>query len=196
MPEVAREQTSASLEQLRAELELAAPELSANQRAMLLAQIALENDRGRAIYNQNVGNLTVSKAQESAKDFYRPFWYVVDEQSADRLKRLHELMLEGKAPSAFAAFPSLAEGMRVYTSWIRSKFPSLLSATTPEQFVSAWRSSGYTPDLNVTATLPNFTKFFVELGGSLTPERARSGVGSLLLIGGAAAALLLLGRKR
>src|SRR3990172_12618759 len=154
MPEVPRQNTPASLEDLGDRL--ARHSLSARQRCYLLAHIAIKTAQGRSIQNFNVGNLTVSRAQQTAVPFWRPPWFELDETSTDRERALHQLMLEGKEPSAFRAYGSLDEGVADYVRRLRQRFPSLLRASSPALFVQAWKDSGYTPRLNVPRTLVTF----------------------------------------
>ena len=78
------------------------------QRANLAALLALETDRGRAIQNGNVGNLSAGAAY--AGPVWRPPWFEIDESSNPKLRALHERMLAGTAPSAFRSYDSVEQG--------------------------------------------------------------------------------------
>lgn len=146
------------------------------QRALLRAHIHLENAGGRSVYQHNVGNISVSRAaQQSGVDYWAPPW------RDDASSPLHQLMLEGKEPSGFRAYPSLQAGLADYLRQLQTRFPSMLAARTPEQFVLAWKRSGYTPRLNVEATLRNFRPLFDRYLGE--PKGA---LGGLLLAGACA----------
>lgn len=162
MPEVPRQNTPASLDDLARRLE--GKGLSRRQRCHMLAQIAIETAQGRSIQNNNVGNLIVSSAQLTSRPFWRPSWFELDEQSSERDIELHQLMIEGKEPQAFRAYGSLDEGLADYLRMVRSSFPSLLSAGSPAAFVRAWRDSGYTPRLNVERTLVQFKRLLAQTG--------------------------------
>lgn len=186
MPEVPRQNTPASLEDLGDRL--ARQRLSSRQRCFLLAHIAIETAQGRSIQNFNVGNLTVSRAQLTSVPFWRPPWFELDETSTPRERELHQLMLEGKEPSAFRAYGSLDEGVSDYVRRLRQRFPSLLRASSPALFVKAWKESGYTPRLNVARTLPNFKAL-------VRSFRCSSGGPSLLLMAAAGAGAYYLWRR-
>lgn len=160
MPEVPRQNTPASLDDLARRLE--GQRLTRRQRCHLLAQIAIETAQGRSIQNHNVGNLIVSSAQLTSRPFWRPPWFRIDETSSQRERELHQLMLEGKEPQAFRAYGSLEEGMSDYLRMLRSRFPSLLAAGSPAVFVRAWKESGYTPRLNVERTLVQFKRLLAQ----------------------------------
>lgn len=162
---------------MKAMIELEAPDLSANQVANLLAHISIETRSGKSLKQYNFGNLTIAKSNESNVLFWRPPWY--GEQGADasaRNKRLHTQMLAGKAPSAFAAYRTGAAGMRKYLSRMRGRYSPMLRAATPREYVQEWRDTGYTPGLDVEATLPNFEHFVEQYGGTSSPSQDARGL--------------------
>jgi hypothetical protein len=117
------------------------------QCALLLAQVMLETANGAQCNNWNVGNITSREWETST--FFRPEWYEVDETSSGKLQWLHQQMLAGKAPRAFAAYDSLEAGVRSYVVDLKHMFPSLLEASRTGSapiFADAIRSSKYTPD--------------------------------------------------
>jgi hypothetical protein len=133
------------------------PGLTRLQRCHLLAQVAIETGNGRGMQNFNVGNLIVSSSQQSGPAlFWRPPWFTIDENSSERERDLHQLMLDGREPSAFRAYGSLEEGIAAYVARLRERFPTLLQARDARTFVTQWKASGYTPRLNVEATLRTF----------------------------------------
>lgn len=116
------------------------------QRALLRTHVHIETRGGQAVHNNNVGNLIVPASQQDRVDYWAPPW------RDDDTHPLHQLMLDGKEPSGFRAYPTLEAGVRDYVSLLERRFPSMLAATTPAEFTRAWRDSGYTPRLNVAAT--------------------------------------------
>lgn len=163
--------------------------LTRRQRCFLLGQLLIENGNGESIHNHNLGNLIVPLSQQGGPiPFWRPPWFEVGPESSERHKELHELMLAGEEPSAFRAFGSFEEGLSFYVKRVRERFPSLLRASSPSAFVSAWRSSGYTPRLNVAATLRTFRE--------LVQCPSGPSIGTIVLVGGAAAGVWYWLRKR
>lgn len=163
MSEVARTRTPVSAEQLKQALSLH-PDVDANRRALLMAHIWIETRNGKSLWNNNVGNLT---AKDTAPgDYWRPHWYAEPtEETSARNRELHEQMLAGKAPRAFAAYPDIAAGVRAYLSAMRGRFATMWRADGPAEFVREWRNSGYTPGLDVEATTPGFTQLYRDFGG-------------------------------
>lgn len=156
MPEVPRHRTPATREQLAGALE--GHGLTERQRCFALGHLLLETRQGQSIQNNNPGNLTQSSRNTGPDSpaFWRPPWFEVDEHSSERDLRLHDRMLQGKAPSAFRAYGSLADGVAAYVSAVRRNFPSLLRARSIREFVGAIKSSGYAPDTDVRATIRTF----------------------------------------
>lgn len=176
MPQVPATRTPASREQIAEALSRRG--LSRRQQGFLLAHILIETGRGNSIIQHNVGNLAASRAvqQRDVASYWRPPWFDAPGPGAsERTKRLHELMLEGREPSAFFAYRSLGEGIDEYLELLgRERFAPMLEARTPEQFVRAWKETGYTPRLNVAATLQTFRE--------LLPKGTAAGGGVLLLL--------------
>jgi len=112
MPEVPATRTPASMAEIAAALD-AQGERPRNKRALLLAQISLETANGQSMVQHNVGNLAVPQsAQSGATTFWRPPWFAPPtEATSERNRELHQLMLDGKEPSAFRAFSSLGDGV-------------------------------------------------------------------------------------
>jgi len=108
------------------------PSIDRETAASLLSLIWVETGRGRSCHNWNVGNLSASETYPGPK--YRPAWYTIGPDSSERMKRLHQMMLEKKAPSAFRAFPTLSHGMADYVSLLRKPLyaPVLEAAATGE----------------------------------------------------------------
>lgn len=167
MPEVPRAVRTVTDAQLRALVTRFAPDLDRQQRAHVLALIVHET--GRRPVQYNLGNLATPRSRQSdpSVSFWRPPWFEVDENSSTRDLALHQLMLEGKEPSAFYAYPTLEAGARAYLELLRSaRFEGMLAARTPLQFLNARKSSGYTPALDVAKNLPGFTSLTQRFGGS------------------------------
>lgn len=115
---------------------------------LLLAQVWVETARGSSLFNRNPGNLSANPDTYPG-DYFRPPWFVVDEQSSLQMQKLHDLMLENKAPRAFRSYDSFDVGFDDYVDTLSKKFPSILKAAAggdPNAMASAIRSSGYTPD--------------------------------------------------
>lgn len=163
MPEVPRQRSPATEAELAAVLVRAHAAVfgavpTRKRATLLLSQWFLETGRGKSIFNNNVGNLTATN--QSTQNFWRPPWFEAppyDEadtagfgsDAPRRLERLHELMLQGKAPSAFRAFVDLEEGATAYMRLLRSRYPGILKAATTgsaRQFATAVHSEGYCPD--------------------------------------------------
>jgi hypothetical protein len=121
---------------------------------LLLAQIWLETARGKSLFNFNWGNITAGPSWTN--DYWRPPWFVKSEIDAlpdgekkDRLLRLHQQMLEGKAPQKFRAYPSAIVGLNDYVTRLQREFKQLIEAAktgSPDAFADAIRSSGYNKD--------------------------------------------------
>jgi hypothetical protein len=168
-------------------------EASKNLGEMLLAQIWLEQS-GRP-WNWNFGNITAS---EDYPTIWRPPWYDKAEAEATtdparraRYLALHEDMLAGKAPKAFRAYDSAEAGMTGYLEHLRKAAPDILRAGKtgdPRKFAEAIRSSGYTPDLDVSAATKTLSGI-VEKARKLDLFKlgaAGAGIEVLFLLGGAA----------
>lgn len=114
---------------------------------LMLAQLNVETANGEACNNDNPGNLTAD--ENGTHDFFRPIWYLEEDATTPRLKQLHDLMLDGKAPKAFRAYSSLEQGVTDYVAELKKRFPSLLRAAEsgdPVAFAAAIKTSGYAPD--------------------------------------------------
>lgn len=177
------------MDEIRRLLAATRPGLTALQRCHLQAQIAIETANGRGMQNFNVGNLIVSSSQQNGPAlFWRPSWFRIDENSSARDLELHQLMLDGREPSAFRAYGSLEEGIEAYVRRVRERFPTLLQARDARTFVTQWKASGYTPRLNVEATLRNFRQLARCSGSS-------SSIGLWLVVGTLAGGAWLLSRR-
>lgn len=98
---------------LREALDARGTTISPGAANVILAHLAFENAHGERVIQHNFGNLIAT--QNWAGDFWRPPWFgdPKPDWSAD-LRAKHQAMLEGKAPSAFRAYSSPAEGMKHY----------------------------------------------------------------------------------
>lgn len=106
----------------------------------LLALLWNENARGKAIVQHNWGNLSTSG---TSGNFWRPPWFDAEKIAAmpegskrAMYERLHERMLQGKAPSAFRAFPSHEVGARAWLSALKRTFPRILRAAKKNSAVA------------------------------------------------------------
>jgi hypothetical protein len=138
------------LDETEAAFELleAMPDLDQEQAALLLSLIWVETGGG-GLNNHNPGNVTANDRWPGRA--WRPPWFAITEESSDRMKRLHQLMLQGKAPKAFRAFTSAKEGFEDFAKVLRRDFPALLTAastgdvrTFREQLARKY-SADYTP---------------------------------------------------
>lgn len=162
MPEVPRQLTPATPEELRASVDAAAFDLPVETRDRMLAQLLIESGRGASLVQHNAGNLIAT--DEAAQLFWRPSWFTLSETSSERDRRLHAEMLKGLQPRAFRAYSNREQGVQAYVGLLRRRHPTLLDAATPEAYVQAWRDSGYTPDLDVDATTRTFRALLEEFG--------------------------------
>jgi hypothetical protein len=146
MPEVPRVETpfqEASIAELL-RLELLAQGLDPHQdmAALLLAQIALETNRGHSCQNHNVGNITTF---EGAADYYRPIWFA-EGQTNPHLIVLHEAMKKNAAPRAFRSFADFRGGVSGYVA--AAKHLSVVEAarTGDAETMATVIRSAYAPD--------------------------------------------------
>ena len=171
--------TPQSAAQMREALDRLAPDLDNQQKAFILAHTALETRNFQSLKQFNVGN--ISTRDDKGLPFWRPNWYAEPGPDAsERTKRLHQLMLEHKAPSAFRAYDTLDQGFGDYLRQMRGRFSPMLRARSASEFVKEWRNTGYTPDLDVDATLPNFTSLARKFGAVDTPLLDAGGSAVLL----------------
>lgn len=103
------------------------PAVDRETAALLLALMFIETGGGLKAIQHNPGNVT---AKEDYPTLWRPPWYEVTPESADRLRKLHELMLKGRAPKAFRAYPSWDAGMDDWVGFLRVNYEPLLAAAS------------------------------------------------------------------
>lgn len=125
---------------------------------LILAQIWLETARGKSMFNNNWGNITAGASWTGG--FWRPPWFnkadvdvLPEGEQKTRLLKLHQMMLEGKAPQKFRAYDSLNEGLKDYITRLNREFKALVEAAktgSPDKFADAIRSSGYNRDADPT----------------------------------------------
>ena len=110
--------------------------------SMALAWI--ETARGRAIIQNNPGNVTTSDS--GPNDYWRPPWY--PEQHDPKYDALHAKMLAGQAPRAFRAYPDKQTGWNSFAYEVVRRKPllSAMAADDPLAVVRALRSTGYSSD--------------------------------------------------
>ena len=172
MPEVPRtrtpfEMSTAAVDLLDALNGAGVADLHQDMAALLLAQLAFETANGKACDNGNVGNISTS--DKTRRDFFRPAWFLVTDQSSQRLRDLNAAMQKGNAPRAFVSYPSLAAGFADYVRELRAQFPTIISAAhtgDAEATAAAIKSSHYTPDAPPTlgATLDSLRRQFLQKG--------------------------------
>lgn len=105
------------------------PELDREAAASLLALIWIETGAGAHAVQHNPGNITPK--QPYGGDAWRPPWFEVGPDSEPRLLKLHELMLQGKAPDAFKAYPNWHEGFVDFRMFLdRDSYKPLLEAAS------------------------------------------------------------------
>ena len=116
---------------------------------LLLSLVWVETGRGRLV-QYNAGNLTAAESYTGLA--WRPPWFFDNGQLTPKMKRLHDLMVAGKAPRAFRAYTTLEAGFNDFGNQLKRRFPEVLAAAEtgdPEQFVQALRvkySGDYGPD--------------------------------------------------
>lgn len=148
-----------------------------NEAAFLQAQVWLETGRGRKTQNHNVGNITATSGWVNAgRPFWRPPWFdpnefekLPDGRTKDRYRKLHQLMLEKKAPSRFRAYGSFAEAFDDYISMLKRRFPTIVEAARtgdPATFALAVRDSRYCPDCDPRKTTNSFDRLSREVKAS------------------------------
>lgn len=178
------------------------------QAELLLAMLWLENRHGKAVIQGNWGNLSaaVPVGQDSVVNYWRPPWYdaaeielIADKQRRERMRRLHQQMLDGQEPAAFLAFATPEVGMQRWASRMRTRFAPLAAAAATgdaKRFAAAQVSSGYCPgcaniDYGSIRDVIRARGYFAHLpsgGGAGNPNRSGNGASMVLLafiVGGA-----------
>lgn len=139
--------------------------LDENQVKALASLVYLETGGGKQVICYNVGNLAASESY--AGPAWRPPWYdAPTDETPERLRRLHEEMLAGRAPSAFRAYSSEAEGWRAFATLLSTaRYANVLAAARtadPDQFRRAL-AKNYSPDYarpEVTASFRRIFQFY------------------------------------
>jgi len=151
----------------------------------MLVQIWLETDQGRALWRNNVGNITAGSAWSGT--IWRPNWYYEPGPDASaRTRELHELMLQGRAPSAFRAYPSLEAGAEDYVRVVMRQFPQLYRAMydgDASGVALAVRESRYCPDCS---TNPEPWNAMARQLAPVLPKAQPHGPGKMLAVIGLA----------
>lgn len=143
-----------------------------DEAALLLALVWIETKHGESVQNFSPGNITAAETYNG--DAWRPPWFELGENPTPRDRALHEQMLQGKAPRAFRAFPTLDAGMSDFVHTLRTSFPEVLIAAKggdPDAFRVAL-SQHYSGDYKNTASTATLTTFMREFGGA--PKASRS----------------------
>lgn len=154
------------------------------------AQLMLENNRGKGLWNNNPGNVTTG-------DTTQPF-YILSKLHTDAMGKILSEGDPGAVVLHFHAFDTLAEGMSAYCAEL-SRRPSMLAAGAAGDalaFARAIRSSGYTPGIDPPAVARSLASVVREFraarifepfglagpGASLVVSSSGSPVMGLLLI--------------
>lgn len=127
------------------------PDVDRETAALLLSLIWVESGGGD-LQNNNPGNLSASPNFPGRA--WRPPWFEVSEdEPSEKLKRLHQLMIEHKAPEAFRAYKSISEGFADFVRLLRRPEYAPLLAAGATGDVPTFRaelarrySADYTPD--------------------------------------------------
>lgn len=165
-----------------------------NQLALLLALVWIETARGASVQNFNLGNISAGKSYPN--DAWRPPWFDLEGGTAatERNVELHEAMLEGRAPEAFRAYPSLEFGALDFVRTLKGRFPEVLAAAATGD-ATAFRDAlaqKYSRDYRNTPP-ENFASLAREFGGVSEPGDVGRDSGhhvvAVLVIAGMAGAL-------
>jgi len=148
-----------------------------------MALVWLETARGKSVQNFNLGNISAGESFEG--NAWRPPWFTPDDDS-DRNVKLHQAMLEGRAPRAFRAYDTLEAGAADFMRQLHRTFPEVLDAAAdgdPTGFRDALAQK-YSKDYENTPP-ENFASLAREFGftGKVEVERPR-GLGRVLAVAG------------
>lgn len=177
------------------------PDVDRETAASLCALIWVETGRGQSCKNWNVGNLSASETWATSPNnkAWRPPWFEVTPESSERLRRLHEAMLAGRAPRAFRAYDSVVEGMAAFLSLLRSPpYTNVLEAARTGEtlpFIKALStrySADYT-DAHIPAFADSRAIFVPLVAGQPAPTPSLFGGG--LAAGGSGMLLVYLAAK-
>jgi hypothetical protein len=149
MSEVPATRTPITREQAAAALVAAWPDVDRETAAMLLALAWMETGQGHNAVQHSPGNIT---AGEEYPSLWRPPWYPEPTpETPAKLVRLHELMLAGRAPKAFRAYPNWEAGFSNFRTFLLQNYERLLAEASTGD-VSRFRaelarkySGDYTP---------------------------------------------------
>ena len=128
------------------------PETSQGLCELCLAQLALENANGSALFNWNPGNVTTT----TANDFY-----ILSKLHTDSQGHAVTPGDPTEVVMRFRAYPSIVDGMRGYVSEVvkRKSMVTAGQAGDTRAFARAIRDTGYTPGIDVDAVAKSlFTK--------------------------------------
>lgn len=143
----------------------------------LSALVGIETARGSAINNFNFGNISASESFRG--DAWRPPWFEIlpgSDEDTPRNRAVHEMMIAGKAPSAFRAYPDRSAGMREFVAIVHRSFPEVLSAAElgdPEAFRAALAQK-YSKDYENTKSTESLRALMQEAGISPKVEVGRA----------------------
>lgn len=133
----------------------------------LMALVWIETARGKSVQNFNLGNISASESFPG--DAWRPPWFDLEGGTAatERNIALHEAMLQGKAPRAFRAYPSLEFGALDFARVLKASFPEVIAAAG-ENSATAFRDAlaqRYSKDYRNTPP-ENFAQLASEFGAT------------------------------
>ncbi|HEX7235475.1 MAG TPA: hypothetical protein VF405_00860 [Gammaproteobacteria bacterium] len=152
---------------IEAAFHVAGTRLTPAQKLNLAALVAIETNRGKAIQNGNVGNISAGASYKG--HVWRPPWFEVNESSPPRMLALNRKMLDGKAPSAFRAYESVQVGALDFARLLLSApYAALLSAADGND-VDAFRrelARRYSSDYSDAASTRTLEQLRAELGGA------------------------------
>ena len=180
-------------------LALRANSIPAGVLPLMLSQIWLETDRGRSMWQNNVGNISANEKSWTGP-VWRPGWYELTPESTPRQRRLHADMLVGNAPSAFRAYPTLQAGATDYVRRLKFNFASVLAAMKTgniDRTARAIRESRYCPDCKQEETtkalrsLREYWRPWLQEHGYQTSTQSGGVMRGLVFYGSAAAVLWL-----
>lgn len=172
--------------------------------SLFMALLWNETGRGKSSQQHSLGNILAAYIKNGVEhftwdgDYWRPPWF------EDESRTNHALMLEGRAPSAFRAYPSHEAALDDFARLVSgSRYAPLREAAMTgdaSAFVRAMASTGYDTSTS-PATIRGLVKEFGEKGlfAGLSSE-VRGGAGgaggALLLLGAGFAGWMFFRRKR
>lgn len=162
---------------------------SANLLAFMMAQTAMETSQWKSIQNFNVGNITIG---ENADEFaWRPPWFEPPFKNA-REEKLHEEMLQGRAPKAFIAYGNLQLGANGYVNRLFHRFPEIIVAAEKgdARKVGLAINQKYCPNCFHAEEIRNLRELADRFGAEQVRQPIRGGHFGMWVLGGVASLML------